>query len=62
MGYRLHGQQTLKPEQVRDIRLYLSAHKWNGAVKAIAKKHGVDSSMISRIKRNQTYKENQDEL
>jgi hypothetical protein len=49
-------KKAATPEMVRDIRLYLDAHKWKGASAAIQKKYGLPHWVVSRIKSGKTYK------
>lgn len=43
--------RKLSLEQVSDIQGYLRAHKWRGAVAAIAKKHRVSRATVDVVMR-----------
>jgi len=47
---------SVQPEVVRDIKLYLAAHKWRGAKHAIAKKYGISISIVCSIYYGRAYR------
>ena len=49
--------RKLTMEQARDVRLYLAAHKWHGARKAIAKKYGVSYFVVQALMDGRTYRD-----
>lgn len=41
--------RCLTAEEEKDARSYLSAHRWSGAQKFIARKYGVSAPTVSRL-------------
>jgi hypothetical protein len=48
-------KKRLTPAQADDIRRYLDAHKWRGAIHAIARHYSVTDSTISAIRQGRTH-------